>query len=286
LTTIPRNAIKAHDMGVQPRKAAFPLADPPLKALIVGAGQGKRLLPLTQTEPKALIRIGGRSLLEWQVAGLAANGVRDIVFIAGFNAQAVERALAALAAQYPACRFATVYNPFYSVADNLASCWMARAEMTDEFLLVNSDTLFSAPVLATLLASPAAPVTLAVDHKAQYDADDMKVELDGTRLLDVGKRLPEGRVNGESIGMLYFRGDAGRALVAALDAAMLEPAALKQWFLSVIAALARRIEVRACSISGHDWCEVDYPLDVQAAKQMVARWRAGDAPAMPLASRS
>jgi len=255
-------------MDAKLRKAVFPL-----KALIIGAGQGKRLLPLTQSEPKALIRIGGKSLLEWQVAGLAANGVRNIVFIAGFNLKAVERALAALAAIYPDCRFRTVYNPFYSVADNLASVWMARVEMGDEFLLINSDTLFSASVLATLLASPPAPVTLAVDHKPRYDADDMKVELDGTRLLDVGKRLPETRVHGESIGMLYFRGGGGAAFVEALNAAMLEPAALKQWFLSVIATLARKIEVRTATISGHDWCEVDYPLDVEAAKQMVASWR-------------
>ena len=243
-------------------------------------------MPLTQTEPKALIKIGGRSLLEWQVRGLVANGVHDIVFIAGFNVKAVEASLATLAAELPDCRFATVYNPFYAVADNLASCWMARAEMTGEFLLLNSDTLFGPPVLATLLASPPAPVTLAVDHKPQYDADDMKVELDGTRLLDVGKRLPESRVHGESIGMLYFRGDGGAALVQALETAMLEPAALKQWFLSVIAALARRVEVRVASISGHDWCEVDYPLDVQAARQMVARWRAGATAEMPLASSS
>jgi choline kinase len=107
LTAIPQHVIKAHRRGAKQRKAVSPL-----KALIIGAGQGKRLLPLTQTEPKALIKIGGRSLLEWQVRGLVANGVHDIVFIAGFNFKAVERSVAALAAEHPQCRFATVYNPF------------------------------------------------------------------------------------------------------------------------------------------------------------------------------
>src|SRR3546814_1782727 len=92
--------------------------------------------------------------------------------------------------------------------------------MVGDFLLLNSDTLFSLPVLQALLASPAAPVSLAVDHKERYDDDDMKVQLDGSRLLDIGKKLPPERVQGESIGMLYFRGEGPRRFVAALEAAM------------------------------------------------------------------
>jgi choline kinase len=249
-----------------------------LKALIIGAGQGKRLLPLTEEEPKALLNIGGKSLLEWQVTSLIECGVEDIVFLAGFNLPAVELSLAHLARRWPAARFRTVYNPFYGVADNLATCWLARHEMQGDFLLLNSDTLFSLPVLQTLLASPEAPISLAVDHKERYDDDDMKVQLDGSRLLDIGKKLPPERVQGESIGMLYFRGEGARRFAAALEAAMLDPAAIRQWYLSVIAALAPEIPVQAVTISGHPWCEVDYPVDVQTAKRMVASWRpsAGD----------
>ena len=243
-----------------------------MKALIIGAGQGRRLLPLTEVEPKALLDIGGKSLLEWQVDALAERGVAEIVFLAGFNLPAVERSLERLGRRWPGVQFRAVYNPFYGVADNLATCWMARAEMQGDFLLLNSDTLFSPPVLHTLLDSAPAPISLAVDHKDRYDEDDMKVELDGSRLLDIGKTLPGERVHGESIGMLLFRGDGPARFVAALEAAMLEPAALKQWYLSVIAALARETPVQAVTISGHAWCEIDYPVDIKKARQMVAAW--------------
>lgn len=245
-----------------------------LKALIIGAGQGKRLLPLTEVEPKALLEIGGKSLLEWQIDSLVACGVQDIVVLAGFNLAAVERALEGFARRWPQARFSTVYNPFYGVADNLATCWMAREAMTGDFLLLNSDTLFSRPVLETLLASAPAPISLAVDHKDKYDDDDMKVELQGRRLTDIGKKLPAARVQAESIGMLYFRGEGGPRFVAALEAAMRDPVALRQWYLSVIAALAPDLEIQAVTISGHPWCEIDYPVDVQNAKRMVAAWRA------------
>ncbi len=244
-----------------------------LKALIIGAGQGKRLLPLTEVEPKALLEIGGKSLLEWQIESLIACGVEDIVVLAGFNLAAVERTLEGFARRWPQASFRTVYNPFYGVADNLATCWMARHEMTGDFLLLNSDTLFSLPVLETLLASRATPISLAVDHKAKYDDDDMKVELQGGRLVDIGKKLPAERVQGESIGMLYFRGEGAQRFTAELERCMRDPAALRQWYLSVIAALAPEIEIQAVTISGNDWCEIDYPVDVKAAKRMVAGWR-------------
>jgi L-glutamine-phosphate cytidylyltransferase len=249
-----------------------------LKALIIGAGQGKRLLPLTESEPKALLNIGGKSLLEWQVESLIECGIGDIVFLAGFNLPAVERSLDHLGRRWPQARFRAVYNPFYDVADNLATCWMARHEIAGDVLLLNSDTLFSLPVLQTLLASPPAPISLAVDHKAKYDDDDMKVALQGTRLVDIGKTLPAERVQGESIGMLYFRGDGPRRFVTALEAAMRRPAGIRQWYLSVIAALAPEIEIQAVTISGHDWCEIDYPVDLQTARRLVASWhaRAGD----------
>lgn len=257
-----------------------------LKALIIGAGQGRRLLPLTETEPKALLDVGGKSLLQWQVEALVDCGVREVVFLAGFNLPAVERSLERMAARWPKVTFRTVYNPFYEAADNLATCWMARAEMEGDFLLLNSDTLFSLPVLQCLIDSPEAPISLAVDHKEKYDDDDMKVELDGGRLLDIGKTLPSDRVHGESIGMLYFRGEGPARFRAALEAKMLDPAGLRQWYLSVIAALAEDLAIQAVTISGHDWCEIDYPVDMKAARQMVASWRAGPSDALASAGAS
>src|SRR3546814_8816569 len=101
-------------------------------------------------------------------------------------------------------------------------------------------------------------------------SDLMKVQLDGGRLLDIGKKLPPERVQGESIGMLYFRGDGPRRFVAALEAAMLDPAAIRQWHTNVFAALAPQVHVQTEIIRGHPLCNVDYPSDVQTALRLVA----------------
>ena len=158
--------------------------------------------------------------------------------------------------------------------------------MRGDFLLLNSDTLFSAPVLRKLLASDRVDVTLAVDHKDRYDSDDMKVELDGTRLVDIGKTLEDGRVSGESIGMLLFRGDGPAHFVAAVDSAMENDAALKHWYLSVIATLASAMAVETANIHGLDWCEIDYPHDIGIARKMIVQWQAQEADNLPSARTS
>ena len=60
------------------------------KAIILSAGQGSRLLPLTRDIPKCLIEFNGRSLISWQVAALVANGIKDIVVVTGFRTERVE----------------------------------------------------------------------------------------------------------------------------------------------------------------------------------------------------
>ncbi len=243
-----------------------------MKAIILGAGQGRRLLPLTAETPKALLEADGRPLLAWQIASLVASGVKEVVFVAGFGISRVESVLGDLAVSFPRCRLRVLFNPFFGVADNLASCWLARDEMLDDFLLINGDTLFEPDICTKLLNSPPAPVTVAIDRKTVYDADDMKVRVDGSRLIDIGKTLPAQHVHGEAIGMILFRAEGGAAFARALDERIREEGALRLWYLSVIASLSHLIAVRTCLIAGHEWCEVDDCDDLARAEAMVGAW--------------
>ena len=173
-----------------------------MKAVILSAGQGKRLLPLTTDRPKCTVTINGRSILEWQVQELLRVGMDSIHVVVGFGADKVETLLAK---QVEARSIHTIYNPFFALADNLISCWVARNEMTQDFVLINGDTLFESAVLEGLLQAPSAPITLVTDEKSHYDADDMKVIVRDTQLVRIGKTLPIEEVNGESIGMIRFQ---------------------------------------------------------------------------------
>src|SRR4051812_44026998 len=203
------------------------------KAVILSAGKGSRLLPLTAERPKCLIDLSGKSLLDWQLDVLQACGTADIVVVPGFRDHPVDEP----AARRQSVR--TLFNPFYHVADNLGSVWMARAELDRDTLLLNGDTLVSPALLARVLAAETGPIAVTVDEKEAYDADDMKVLRDGDRLLRIGKALEPGAYNAESIGRLAFRAEGPRLFAEQVEKMMRQPDGTRRWYLRAIDALAR-----------------------------------------------
>ncbi len=242
-----------------------------MRVIILAAGQGKRLLPLTADVPKALLDIGGKSLIQRQIEAFRACGVKDVVVVTGYGSRRMEQVLADMALRLD-LKISTIYNPFYAVADNLASCWLSRGEMTSDFIQVNGDNVFKADLVERLLKAQTPEAAVAINRKQAYDADDMKVMLDGKRLTEVGKNLPLDTVDGEAIGFYLFRGAAVPAYVGELELAMRDPAGLKQWFPSAVGSLAKKIEIGTVEITGSQWCEVDFPVDLQGARHLVAGW--------------
>lgn len=240
-----------------------------MKAIILSAGQGKRLLPLTEKLPKCALPIAGRSALEWQLHEIAQCDIDDVVVVTGFGADAVDEIVARQTRQ--AVR--TLYNPFFAQCDNLGTCWVARAEMQHPFVIINGDTMFEAGVLRKLIDSRSEfPITLVTDSKADYDDDDMKVSVDNSRLQRVGKQLDRAQVTSESIGMMAFRGDGPLEFSRKIDHLMRYGQGIKQWYLSAIDELAQAGLVGTCPIDGLSWCEIDDHADLDYAATVIGSW--------------
>lgn len=239
-----------------------------MKGIILSAGQGRRLLPLTQDLPKCLLRIGGCTVLEWQLRMLAAAGIDQAVVVVGFGAAAIESQLSEITP--PGMRVRTLFNELYDRSDNLVSCAVASPEMNEDFLLLNGDTLADPAVLDRLLASPTTPVAMAVARKDAYDADDMKVRCAGARVTRVGKDLEAGDTHGEAIGFSLYRGSGPALFTEALTDVLREPEGSRRWYLSAVNLLAARGLVHRVAIDGARWAEIDYPHDLPRAQAVVA----------------
>lgn len=253
-----------------------------MKALLLCAGRGRRLLPLTAETPKCLLPVrDGEPALALQLRALARAGVERALVAVGFRADRVERFLAEH--PVPGLAVETLYNPWFGLSDNLATCWLARSAMDEDFALVNGDTVFEARVLERLLAAHPAPVTLAIDRKPSYDADDMKVALDASgRLLRIGKRLPPHAVRGESAGLVLFRGTGPKLFAAALERAVRRPGALSRWYVAALDALAHEVRVETVSLRGLWWLEIDSVDDLARARR---RYRRAQGARRPLGGR-
>lgn len=241
------------------------------RAVILSAGQGSRLLPLTESLPKCLIDLGGKSMLEWQLEALAGAGIREAVIVTGFRSDRVEEALTRIVPASMTAR--TLFNPFYKVADNLASCWMARDALTGPCVLLNGDTLISTAIAERLLAAPPGPITLTIDRNDSYDDDAMKIVSEGDRLRAVGKTLSLDQVNGESIGFSRYD-DAGSAIFRAeLEHTMRTAEGTRLWYLSSINRIAAAgDDVRVASIEGLEWEELDFAADLVRCRALATGW--------------
>ena len=246
------------------------MRQPVKKAIILSAGQGSRMLPLTADRPKCLIDFAGRSLLAWQVEMLVAGGIEKITVVTGFMTALVEDEVTQLAR--PGLVIETLFNPFYKVADNLGSCWIARGVMQGDFLILNGDTLISREIVERVLQPSAWPIAVTVDEKTAYDSDDMKVSRVGDRLVAIGKTLSARESHAESIGFLAFRHDGGDVFREAVRAIMRTPAGVENWYLKVVDGLAATGKVGTVSIAGLEWGEVDFLNDVEVATELTQRW--------------
>lgn len=239
-----------------------------MKAIILSAGQGKRLLPLTEHKPKCLVEINGKTILEWQLQNLLKAGVRSFTIVTGFKSILIENLILN---KYKDFDIDCIYNPFYTVSDNLASCWLAREKFYDDFLIVNGDDLFEVALINKLIKSRNAPITVAVNIKETYDQEDMKVlyNRENGRLLRVGKDIECNKANGEAIGIHLFRNRGVSFFRRKVEDLMREEAALKMWYLSAINSLVNETEILVCDITGYRWSEIDFIQDLQKANDIV-----------------
>ena len=246
-----------------------------MKAIILSAGQGSRLGHMTDDRPKCLIEFNGRSLLDRQLDTLAANGVSEAVVVTGFHDELVNAAVERRRAAGQGPNVRTVFNPFYKVADNLGSLFIARVELAGDVLVWNGDTLVSETLMARVLDNAQNGICVTVDRKDRYDEDDMKVvrNEDSGRLRAIGKRINAG-VNAESIGLLAFRNGGAERFLAAIEKAMRTTEGTTIWYLRVIHHLAQNGDVWTLDIKGEEWGEVDFPEDVERAEALARRWDA------------
>ena len=156
-----------------------------MTVLILVAGTGSRLWPLTRNTPKSLLDLGrGLTLLETQLDAIKPSGVTDIVLLTGYRSAQIEAKIQ----YYEDFNFQIVYNPFFDVSNNLISAWMAMPHIDDDFVLVNGDDIYRSEVLENLLAADG-DVVMVVSRKESYDEDDMKVHISGDRVYKVSKEM-------------------------------------------------------------------------------------------------
>jgi len=118
------------------------------QAVILAAGIGSRLGKLTAESPKCMVQIGEMTIIERALAVLKSVGVSRVVVVTGFKRQILEDYLATLS---NGLELIFVHNPDYATTNNIYSLWLAQPHIASDFLLIESDVLFTRQMIVDLL---------------------------------------------------------------------------------------------------------------------------------------
>lgn len=117
-------------------------------ALLLAAGTGTRLLPLTLDAPKCLTEVGGIPILRRLVNNLRLQGITRLIVVIGYLGHRIQEFLEHDTSDM---QIDYVFNPEYRTTNNIYSLWLARQQIHEPFLLVESDLLFEANMLTNML---------------------------------------------------------------------------------------------------------------------------------------
>ncbi len=236
-----------------------------MRGVVLAAGDGGRLRPLTDRQPKVLLPVRGRPLISYPLEALASRGVTDIAIVVGYRARQVTEALQSWAPRD--CSLEFVHNPDYE-GGNALSLRVAREFVGDEpFILCMGDHIIEPALVSMLLAARPAAATLVVDSEASLDSqlnDATRVLVDGdSRLMRIGKGLSTW--NAVDTGVFRFSPDVFSTVddLYGRRGDGLELNDVMQ-FLA-----ARDPHVDTCDVSGLFWTDVDTVEDYRSAEQQV-----------------
>jgi choline kinase len=175
-----------------------------MKAIVLCAGRGGRLRPLTDDRPKCLLAFGDRTILECCLDKMKSVGIRDVVLVTGYKKEMIEQ----LVLEKSLNGVAYVHNADYAGTNTAVSLNLALKVVDDDFILANGDVLFDAEILGDLLRYPG-PHCIAVDTDIPLDREEIKVIARKGRVAKIGKDLDPEHSLGEAIGLYKV----GRGLI-------------------------------------------------------------------------
>ena len=239
-----------------------------MTGVILAAGMAKRLRPLTDNQPKCLLEVGHRTLLERTVEAMHQAGISEFVVVTGYRADQIRDFLTS---HFPLFTFHFLHNADYEHNNNIYSLWMSMQEVRGkDFLLMDSDILCDPAAVVRIASEPES--ALAV-NRHELGEEEMKVVVDANqRITEISKTcLPEDAM-GESVGIEHITADYSEALACELDL-MIEQEGLIDIFYE--RAFERLIPqghtFRVVDTTNYFSYELDTPEDFQRAQELMPK---------------
>ncbi len=235
-----------------------------MRAVILAAGVGKRLWPVTQHKPKCLIEIGGQTLLSRYLEVLASVQIRDVTIVVGYKQEMIRDAVGT---QHRGVSISYLANEEFH-RGSISSLWIARSALSDDVVIMDADVLFHREILRRLVASPFTNCLL-MDDTVKQTGEECMVVVAGGRVIALSKQMPERYdVAGEGVGFLKVRRADTAHVIGSLKG-YIDQGCWEMEYEDGLLQYFQDVKVGHEKIGGLPWTEIDFPEDITRAEREI-----------------
>ena len=236
--------------------------------IILAAGQGKRLLPLTKALPKTMLKVGGIPIINHILNSINLNLINEILIAVGHKKKIV---MNYLKNDFKGIPIKYVDNPQHTETNSLYSLWLARNFLKEKIAIINADTLFHKKILENLINSRY-EAALAIDDTIPMPLPDeaMKATIKNKKIEDVSKTILPEKTNGDAIGIYKFSGKSLKVLINELDN-LVSNSETKQLFTYAVRNILNKVDIFSVSTEGRSWIEIDDQNDLNMAQSLIKK---------------
>lgn len=232
-----------------------------MRAVILAAGRGNRLLPHTDRMPKCMLKVGGKTILERQLDILGSCKIKDILIVIGYKGDKIVR-LAGKRAKY-------IENRHYAGTNSSYSLWLARKYLKKGFIYLNSDLIFH-PVLLKRLLGSGHRNAMIVDSGRRSKNDMFKAAVKKGKITGLKKEMALDMAYGEAPGPVKLSAGFAAKVFKEIERRV-ERGDRDSFCYSIFGKIAAKDPLYTVDAKGLYWIEVDDRDDLKKARESARR---------------
>lgn len=227
-----------------------------MKALLLIAGMGSRLMPLTADRPQCLLELQEGTILKRTIRQLESNGVTEIYLVIGHGKEKVMEEVEKIKRSL-GVSIKLIDNKKYKTTNNIYSLWLGKEHLHDGFLLIDGDVVFDNEILKEVIRSEMGSLVVMDPHRAPED-EDVKIAVDSNGIVGIGKGLNPYKSHGISVGIHKFSKECGEGLFLEIES-FIKEGKHNVFYEEAIEKLAGKHRIDALAVGpNHKWEDVDF----------------------------
>lgn len=230
-----------------------------MKAIILAAGKGTRLYPLTLEKPKCLLEVGGKSVIDRQIAAIHEMGIEDVVVVVGYKKEIIIREVGTKV------RYREYLN--FKETNNLHTLWSIRDELKSEFICFFADLIFDTDVIRKAMESMDDICMVCNTQKVLEGT--MRIELTDKKITGVGGHISASEGSGNFLGIAKFSEQGANILLNQMG--KMVSSHKNDYYTIAIDTLAKKgIDIGYVTVHDSVWIEIDTKEDLAKACKLIA----------------